>query len=439
MARGDGSIRPLIRNDTQVYRHGEPVFRVRFVDRADGKQKEREVAGLGQAEALLAKYKVHKVSKTTKPFVPVRLTFEEMVKPFLIDYKTKLTGEPRPYSTWHRAYAIFYCYLLPTLGPVRIGELSTLDLVAFIRGLTKQNGEPLAPGTKQTIASTIKAFYKWAMLHNYIAENPTNGLPSRWAAAAKRRVLIPSVQDVLHLAAVLDEVSNTRSGDLAIVMGLVGLRWEELVAVPRDDDHIDFETRTIRIDRIASEAGGRRELRMLAGKSRAAVRQVVVPDVALAAVQRLLDRDAEDYSRLASPPPERPANLGIDDYYLSPAYQEWFTTAPWARMANGIYYGGFYSYATWRNHLRKARELMKERGEPVIGYSAHQLRHVAASLLIASGATELDVMNQMGHSSINTTYAIYGHLFEKDRSDLLDRLNRKITGLYAVEADPSAA
>jgi hypothetical protein len=38
-------------------------------------------------------------------------------------------------------------------------------------------------------------------------------------------------------------------------------------------------------------------------------------------------------------------------------------------------------------------------------------------------------MVQMRHSSETTTTNNYGHLFESDRRDLLERLNRKITGL----------
>jgi integrase len=440
MARGDGSIRPLLRDGKPVFRGGQPVFRVRFVDRSDGKQKEREVAGRDAAEALLAKYKVHKVSKTPKRFVPARLTFDELAEPWLADHQFKLNGERRPYSSWHRDYANFFCYVLPTLGPTHIGAHSTLDLVKVIQSLHRQDGEPLAPGTRQAIATTLKAFYKWSTLHNYLPDNPALGLPNRWGGAAKRRVLIPSVQDVLRLAAALDKVSRGRSGDLAIVMGMVGLRWEELVGLPRDSDHVDLDRRLIRIDRTASESGGRREIRMLAAKSRSAIREVVVPDLAAAAVQRMLDRDQDDYDRLAPPPPPRPSNLGIDDYYLTPEYKEWFATAPWARLANKLYYGGFSSYSTWTRHLREARKLTAEQSEGAVLYSAHQLRHVAASLLIAAAAKPLDVMVQMGHSSITTTMNLYAHLFEQDRSrPLLDRLNRKITGLYVVESDPSAA
>jgi uncharacterized protein (DUF58 family) len=88
-----------------VYRHGEPVWRVRFIDQTDGGQKEREVTGTAAEETLLAKYKVHKSTKTRARFVPVRLTFDGLTEAFLDDRRTTLTGEVRPWSTWHKTYA----------------------------------------------------------------------------------------------------------------------------------------------------------------------------------------------------------------------------------------------------------------------------------------------------------------------------------------------
>ncbi|MGO9080946.1 MAG: tyrosine-type recombinase/integrase [Streptosporangiaceae bacterium] len=39
----------------------------------------------------------------------------------------------------------------------------------------------------------------------------------------------------------------------------------------------------------------------------------------------------------------------------------------------------------------------------IVAYTAHELRHVCASLLIASGASDMQVAHQMGHSRVETT------------------------------------
>lgn len=54
------------------------------------------------------------------------------------------------------------------------------------------------------------------------------------------------------------------------------------------------------------------------------------------------------------------------------------------------------------------------------GYDAdfgiHGLRHFHASQYIATGATPLDVMTRMGHSSIKVTFDVYGHLFNDEEA-----------------------
>ena len=44
----------------------------------------------------------------------------------------------------------------------------------------------------------------------------------------------------------------------------------------------------------------------------------------------------------------------------------------------------------------------------------HQLRHTCASLLIADGATILQVQGQLRHASPEITLKVYSHLFPKD-------------------------
>jgi integrase len=64
---------------------------------------------------------------------------------------------------------------------------------------------------------------------------------------------------------------------------------------------------------------------------------------------------------------------------------------------------------------------------------------VCASLLIASGATDMQVAHQMGHSKVETTKNIYGHLFAQNRASILDAMNQAVSRLYAYQSqEPSA-
>jgi integrase len=84
------------------------------------------------------------------------------------------------------------------------------------------------------------------------------------------------------------------------------------------------------------------------------------------------------------------------------------------------------------------RNLTLQDGRPASG-STKSMRHVCASLLIASGSSDMQVAGQMGHSRIETTKNIYGHLFAQDQAAILDALNQAVSRLYVYESqDPRA-
>ena len=58
---------------------------------------------------------------------------------------------------------------------------------------------------------------------------------------------------------------------------------------------------------------------------------------------------------------------------------------------------------------------------------------MCALLLIASGASDVQVAHQMGHSKIETTKNIYGHLFAQDPAIILDAMNQAVSRLFAYE------
>jgi integrase len=113
-------------------------------------------------------------------------------------------------------------------------------------------------------------------------------LRTGWGGSLRRKVIIPSIPQVLRLARALDHF-KPGLGDVAIVLAFTGLRWEEAVAVLIES--VDLERQCITVERTASESGGRRDVREDM-KTRAAVRTAMIPDIAMPAVRRLVERDA---------------------------------------------------------------------------------------------------------------------------------------------------
>jgi integrase len=60
--------------------------------------------------------------------------------------------------------------------------------------------------------------------------------------------------------------------------------------------------------------------------------------------------------------------------------------------------------------------------------TVHELRHTAASLMIASGANVKTVQAQLGHKSATMTLDQYGHLFPDDLDDVADKMDDLVSG-----------
>ena len=57
----------------------------------------------------------------------------------------------------------------------------------------------------------------------------------------------------------------------------------------------------------------------------------------------------------------------------------------------------------------------------------HDLRHLAASQLIAQGVPVKVVADILGHSQLATTSDLYGHIFPAAHSDAADLMDRILT------------
>ena len=331
-----------------------------------------------------------------------RVRFVDVAARYLVAYKTKRDGSPRPKSSLAKERSCLNIYILPVLGNAWIGDLDLPDLNETIRSLTLQDGSPASGGTKSTVAAVLRRLFAWAREERIIPANPALELRTGWGSSVRRRVLIPSIPQVMRLAEARDHFKNGL-GDVAMLMAFTGLRWEEAVAVPIEN--VDLDAQWITVDRTASESGGKRDIRADL-KTRAAERVVAIPDIAMPAVRRLVDSGAKG--------------------------REISTGKLYTRLVNGER-GGYLGYAMWRRYLKLAHGYTAAHPDGIVKYTAHELRHVCASLLIASGATDMQVANQMGHSRIETTKNIYGHLFAQDRASILKAMNQAVTRLYVQE------
>lgn len=377
-----------------------PVYRVRVWDSVLKRQIERTAGGLEAAKALLES--LNDMQRRPARLLAKRVRFVDVAARYLVAYRAKRDGTSRPKSSLAKERTFLNVYLIPSLGNAWIGDLDLPELNDTIRGMTLKDGIPASGSTKSTAASVLRRLFAWAREERIIPANPVLELRTGWGGSVRRRVLIPSIPQVVRLAEALDHFKHGL-GEVAMVLAFTGLRWEEAVAVPAEN--VDLDGQCMTIDQTASESGGRRDLREDI-RTRAAIRVVMIPDIAMPSVRRLLERGA----------------IG----------REQSGGRRYSRLINGDR-GGYLGYATWRKYLALAHGFTAAHKDGPITYTAHELRHVCASLVIASGATDMQVANQMGHSKIETTKNIYGHLFAQDRAFILKAINQAVSRLYVHE------
>jgi len=127
-----------------------------------------------------------------------------------------------------------------------------------MRHLTLQDGRPASGSTKSTVASVLRRLFAWAREERTIPVNPALELRTGRGGSVRRRVIIPSIPQVLRFAQALD-LFKAGLGDVAMVLAFTGLHWEEAVAVPIGNVSLDGQY--MKIDWTASESSGHRDVR----------------------------------------------------------------------------------------------------------------------------------------------------------------------------------
>lgn len=81
------------------------------------------------------------------------------------------------------------------------------------------------------------------------------------------------------------------------------------------------------------------------------------------------------------------------------------------------------AWSTFNDHERGAAAAADREPEPLQPITLHECRHTFASLLIDAGANPKAVQTFMGHSKIQTTFDIYGHLLPGSHDEVRQRMD----------------
>jgi integrase len=254
------------------------------------------------------------------------------------------------------------------LGRTRLDAITHIDLQELIDRL---DTEGLGPSTIEGTVLPLRLVYRWARSRGIVALDPTDGLELPEKARGTR--VPPSPADAAALLAAVPDSDRALWG----VAMLAGLRRGELFALRWED--VDLEAGTLHVRRSWDP-----EARVFGTpKSRQGVRKVPMGSQLglLLRAHRLATgrREGLVFGQTAAQPP-RPETVQA--------------RADTAWEAAGL-----------------------ER------VTLHACRHLYASMSIGAGVNAHALCKYMGHSGIQVTYDLYGHLFpgnEAEASALLD-------------------
>nr|WP_094689597.1 site-specific integrase [Aeriscardovia aeriphila] len=169
---------------------------------------------------------------------------------------------------------------------------------------------------------------------------------------------------------------------LVLLLGLTGLRWGEAIGLKVKDVHPDKHR--IDVYKSATQVGSQ----IVVGTPKThEIRTVMYPS----ALDKVLDLD-------------KPGNA-----LLFENQRGGYLKHPKART------GG-----SW---FAKACDAAR-----VPRMTIHDLRHTAASLMVASGANVKVVQRQLGHASASMTLDVYADLFDDDLDTVRERLDSQLFG-----------
>ena len=350
-------------------------WQVRYYDQAGTRHTApRTFPSRGDASRYLARVEADMLRGSwTDPRLS-RITFAEWV-----EHWQQTTAELRPGTRVLYEY-LLRRFLLPAFATTPLGQLDALTVRTWLAGL-HQAGE-VTPTTIAKAYRLLRRILNVAVEAGYL---PRNTCAIKGAGIERpgemRHVSIP------QLLAIAEAVPD-RYQVLILVAGFGGLRWGELVGLRRR--HVDLPGARLHVVEQAAEVAGK----VIVGppKTDAGRRVVTLPAVAVEALAEHLDRhvlpgsDALVFTSSAG------------TYILRSNFSRW----------------------TWRPVVRRLG---------LDGLRFHDLRHTAATLAAAAGATTKELMERIGHTSPAVALR-YQHVMADRQAALaaaLDGLTREAT------------
>lgn len=293
-------------------------------------------------------------------------------------YLLRWLDEVRPrlaHSTWRKHESIVRVHLIPALGDRRLSELSVAVVRRFL------DGGVLDAQTRRHHRGTLR---------RALADALRDGLVTRNVAALAEPPPLDKAERTYLTAAqvrtVIERAREERHWPLWIVIVTTGLRVSEALGLAWSD--VDLDARTVTVSRQLARVDGQ----WVRSKPKTRKSRRTVPLTPQGVEAFAEQRRRQDAERGEHPRP-------IDGLV--------FTTPTGAPIHS-------------TNLLPPFRAMLARLGLPRI--TIHDLRHSAATMMLAAGVPIPVIADILGHSTVRVTADLYAHVVPELRRDAADRL-----------------
>jgi integrase len=274
-------------------------------------------------------------------------------------------------------------HIVPFIGAKKLAELTVPAVNAFADQL---RAEGRSADMMKRVVGSLGAIFKEARRRGLSAVAPTEGLELDLPERDDPRPVIPTKPE---LQAIIRNAAG-RWRPLILVATFCGLRASELRGLRWCD--VDIDARQIHVNQRADIYHKIGKL-----KSKSAYRSIPCPSLVVNTLREWKLKCPKGALGLVFP------NKSGKVEALSNIMQRGFGPI---QIKAGV---------------SVQREAVDEAGEPVLvavaKYGLHALRHACASLWIEGGKNPKAIQTLMGHSTIQMTYDVYGHLFADADAD----------------------
>lgn len=312
----------------------------------------------------------------------------------------------------HNRYSSVVKNMVPRIGARRMVSSVTKEELLFIRKelLTgnqlsnKCRNAPVKGRTVPTVnyyMTTIGGMFQFAVDNGYSSENPFKGI-----SPLKKTRVCPDPFSQSEFQRFIHACNDRQAKNLWTVAFYTGVRHGELVALAWED--IDIKAGTMTVRRNLTTLGDFTLPKTDAGTDRV----IHLLEPAINAI-----KDQAELTRLTK---QHFVEIKLREYGRTTIHPCTFIFGPKLNIystSRGDHYLVGALNSMWGHIVRRAGLRYRK---------AYQSRHTYACWMLSAGANPAFIATQMGHSSAQMVFSVYGSWMPENNEDQLAMLNKKM-------------